>query len=103
MNGIETHDFLLGRFPIQDYIDHHVSYTDRDKYSVLETVNLGLEDLCRKNPDTIANYMLPGEIRVVNITVRTRYIEDQIIKTVPTDYSNGGFFSLKLLFSKKQK
>jgi hypothetical protein len=103
LNGAESHDYLLGRFPIGDYIDHHVSYTDRNKYSVLETVNLGLEDLCRKNPDTIANYMLPGEIRVVNITIRTRYVENQTIKTVPTDYSNGGFFSLKLLFSKKQK
>jgi hypothetical protein len=103
LNGAESHDFLLGRFPIQDYIDHHVSYTDQNQYSILETVNLGLEDLCRKNPDTIANFMLPGEIRVVNIDVWTRYLEDQKIKRVPTDYSNGGFFSLKLMFSKKQK
>jgi hypothetical protein len=103
LNGVESHDFLLGRFPINDYIDHHVSYTDRNQYSVMETVNLGLEDLCRKNPETITNYLMPGEIRVVNISVRTRYIEDQKIKVVDTDYSNGGFFSLKLMFSKKQK
>jgi hypothetical protein len=103
LNGAESHDYLLGRFPIGDYIDHHVSYTDQNQFSVLETVNLGLEDLCRKNPNTIANYLLPGEIRVVNIDIWTRYVEDQKIIRVPTDYSNGGFFSLKLMFSKKQK
>jgi hypothetical protein len=103
LNGVETHDYLLGRFPIRDYIDRHVSYTDQDEYSVSETVNLGLEDLCRKNPNTITNYCLPGEIVIINIKIVTRYLENKKIKTVDTDYSNGGYWSLKLLFSKKQK
>jgi hypothetical protein len=103
LNGVETHDYLLGRFPIRDYIDRHVSYTDQDEYSVTETVNLGLEDLCRKNPNTITNYCLPGEIVIINIKIVTRYLENKKIKTVDTDYSNGGYWSLKLLFSKKQK
>jgi hypothetical protein len=102
-NGEESTDYILGRFPTNDYIEHHVAYKGLDTYSVLETVNLGLEDLCRSNPNTVTNFFLPGEISVVNIKILTRYLEEQKIKTVNADYSNGGFFSLKLLFSKKQK
>ena len=105
-SGVEDHDFVLARFPISDYVEMFTkieagtSHVKKNRI-VQETVNLGLEDLCRGNPNTITNFLLPGEIRYCQFTLQTRYLSGGKIIKVPSDFENGGFWSLQLLFSKK--
>ena len=105
-DGTESHDFLLARFPLNDYVEMYskiegtAQHVRRNRI-IQETVNLGLEDLCRQNPNTINTFLLPGELRHCNFTLQTRYLSDGKITSVSSDFTNGGFWSLKLLFSKK--
>ena len=108
LDGNESHEFLLARFPINDYKEmHEVTKVTEDglyhlkqRQVTQETVNLGLEDLCRDNPNAVSNFLLPGEIRQCTFKLETRYINDGVITKQPTDMEQG-FWSLKLLFSKK--
>ena len=72
----------------------------QQRQTTQEIVNLGLEDLCRNNPNAVSNFLLPGEIRQCTFKLETRYINDGVITKQPTDMEQG-FWSLKLLFSKK--
>ena len=104
-SGVETHEFVFARFPVSDYLEIHektvvVGEDLRRTQIIQETVNLGIEDLCRNNPNTVSNYLLPGDLRHCNFRLETRYISDGVITRVPTDMDEG-FWSLKLLFSKK--
>ena len=105
LDGKESHEFVFARFPVSDYLEIHnktvvVGGDLRRSHIIQETVNLGIEDLCRNNPNTVSNYLLPGELRHCNFRLETRYIADGVITRVPTDMDEG-FWSLKLLFSKK--
>ena len=105
LDGKESHEFVFARFPVSDYLEIHnktvvVGGDLRRSHIIQETVNLGIEDLCRNNPNTVSNYLLPGELRHCNFRLETRYIADGTITRVPTDMDEG-FWSLKLLFSKK--
>ena len=104
-NGVEQHEFILGRFPIADFqrFETELKSNETEVSNVVtlnEDVNVGLEDLCRGNPNIESVFLLPGDIQQVNLQLYTRYFQEGIIKRRPTDMANG-FWSCKLLFSKK--
>ena len=112
-NGKEQHDFILARFPLSDYkrLDATVTTEEdqlRSEVILEEDVNIGLEDLARGNPNVTSVYLLPGDIRQVNLQLWTRYLRTGsdferlgLVERVKTDMEYG-FWSTKLLFSKKQ-
>ena len=104
LNGIEERKKLLARFPVRDFEDtEHVSKADYRRYSVRENVTLGLEDLCRNNPNVHSMLLLPGEVQHANVRIETTYLENQEFKTTPAAFGPSGFWSLKLLLTKKVK
>ena len=104
LNGIEQRKKLLARFPVRDFEDtEHVSKADYRTYSVRENVTLGLEDLCKNNPNVHSMLLLPGEVQHANVRIETTYLEDQKFKTTPAAFGASGFWSLKLLLAKKVK
>jgi hypothetical protein len=104
VNGKETRVKVLARFPLKDFQDTFVEASgDYGTYTVRETVNLGVEDMTRGNPDTHSTLFLPGEFHHANVVVETRYMENKTFKRVPTDFGTHGFWSLKLLLAKKVK
>ena len=102
LDGKESHEFILARFPLNDYksMFEVTNVNLQQRQTTQEIVNLGLEDLCRNNPNAVSNFLLPGEIRQCTFKLETRYINDGVITKQPTDMEQG-FWSLKLLFSKK--
>ena len=104
-NGEEQHEFILGRFPVADFQRFETEIKSNesevtDEVTLFEDVNVGLEDLCRSNPNIESIFMLPGDIQQVNLQLFTRYFQDGVIRRKSTDMANG-FWSCKLLFSKK--
>ena len=104
LNGVEERKKILARFPLRDFLQtEHITTNDFDTYAVRETVNLGLEDLCKNNPNVHTMLLLPGEFRHANIRIETTYLENKKFKSVPTDFGSHGFWSLKLILAKKIK
>lgn len=104
LDGNEEHKKLLARFPLKDFLEtEHVSFNDYDTYGVRETINMGLEDLCRGNPDVHTMLLLPGDIQHANIRIETTYMQNKKFVTIPTDFGTHGFWSLKLILAKKVK
>ena len=104
LNGVEQRKKLLARFPVRDFEDtEHVSKADHRKYSVRENVTLGLEDLCKNNPNAHSMLLLPGEVQHANVRIETTFLENQEFKTSPAAFGPSGFWSLKLLLTKKVK
>ena len=103
LNGIESHEHLLGRFDLTD-VQEFVGTTFRvgGKRKLAEKFQSGMENLTRNNPDYEANHLLPGQIQFVNIRIRTRYF-DRITKQF-TNYDSDfedAMWHLRLLFCKK--
>ena len=94
----ESKKRLIARFPIGDSID-----TYADETSVSEHVNVGIEDLTRRNPNTQTLNLHNGEILIVNTMIEVRYLQGREFKVVPADFGDSGFFSMMLLFSKRIK
>jgi hypothetical protein len=95
---------VLARFPLKDFTKkQHVFLNDFDSYGVRETTNLGLVDLCQKNPDVHTTMLLPGMIQHANVRIETVYLEGGKFVTVPTDFGSHGFWSLKLILAKRTK
>ena len=104
VDGKEARVKVLARFPLKDFQDSFVEASGNyGTYTVRETVNLGVEDMTRGNPDTHSTLFLPGEFHHANVVVETRYMENKAFKRVPTDFGVHGFWSLKLLLAKKVK
>ena len=104
INGAEERRKLLARFPLRDHVTtQHVSYNAWNTFAVRETLTLGLTDLCKNNPNVHTALMLPGEIQHANVRIETTYLEGGKWVTVPTDFGTQGFWSLKLLLTKKIK
>jgi len=106
VNGKEEHEFLLSRFPLVDFkrFETDLKMSDSgisNEVLIFEDVNVGLEDLSRGNPNIATVFLLPGNIQQVNLQLWTRYYNEGKIDRVKTDMSRG-FWSTKLLFSKKQ-
>ena len=106
VDGKEEHEYILARFPLADYkrFETDLIMTDAgisNETSVTEDVNVGLEDLARGNPDITSVFLLPGNIQQLNMQLWTRYYKEGVISRKETDMARG-FWSAKLLFSKKQ-
>ena len=105
LNGKENRDILLARFSISDYETNSsevlVAQGRLQSVNAMnEVLKIGLEDLCRGNPDHTSVFMLPGKIRHINIKLETRYFSDGKIVTQKMDMRDGTWI-LKLLFTKK--
>ena len=105
VNGVEQREYVLARFWLNDVkkLETICKFTDEGFSSVSklrEFSALGLEDLTRGNPNTESNFLLPGSIRLVKLKLETRYHENGQIVVKPTEVGSG-FWTLKLLFTKK--
>lgn len=104
-DGDEEHEYLVARFPLNDYNVFETKLESaegriRDNVVIEEEVNVGLEDMTRKSPSSSAIYMLPGSVQQVNFRLFTRYFSAGKIVSESTRMGNG-FWTLKLLFGKK--
>jgi hypothetical protein len=103
-NGVESRKKFIARFPIGETIVRHDTLTvDSNQNSVSEIVNVGLEDLCRKNVDTQTLILMNGEVLILNTKIECRYMDDKKIVTRAAGLDDNGFFYLQLLFSKRLK
>lgn len=106
LDGVETNDYVLARFPTSA---HQKRTHGIDVYGgnllktvrIRERINTGLEDLTENNTEAIGNHMLNGKIRHCNFKLENRYLVDGKIVRQPCDFKNG-FFNIKLLFSKRE-
>jgi hypothetical protein len=106
INEAESRKRLIARFPIGDIIDiYNASEVGLYESSteITERVNMGIEDLTRKNPNTQTLSLHNGEILVVNTDTEVRYLQGRSTKVVPVAFGDSGFFTLMLLFSKRIK
>ena len=104
-NGKEEHEYILARFPINDYNRFETTLESTpesvtDNVIVREDINVGLEDLTRKSPSSSSVFLLPGTIQQLNVQLNTRYFVDGTVISSPTKMGDG-FWKLKLLFGKK--
>ena len=104
-NGGEESEFVLCRFPLNDYNRFEtilVSKQDRvsEKVRIREEVNVGLEDLTQQSPNSSGIFLLPGTIQEINLKLYTRYYERGKVQMRPTKMSEG-YWSITLLFGKK--
>ena len=104
-NGKEKHEYILARFPINDYNRFETTLESTpesitDNVIVREDINVGLEDLTRKSPTSSSVFLLPGTIQQINIQLYTRYFVNGTVVSSPTKMDDG-FWKLKLLFGKK--
>ena len=104
-NGKEEHEYILARFPINDYNRFETTLESTpesvtDSVIVREDINVGLEDLTRKSPSSSSVFLLPGTIQQINIQLYTRYFINGTVVSSPTKMEFG-FWKLKLLFGKK--
>jgi len=104
-DGKESGEFILARYPINDYNKFDTSLestAERATMNVIvrEQVNVGLEDLTRKSPASSAIFMLPGTIQEINFQLWTRYFSSGEIIQRRTKMDEG-FWSMTLLFGKK--
>jgi hypothetical protein len=106
LNGIETNDYVLARFPTSAHrhtwqeIDM-VNGSLQKTITIKERINAGLEDMTENNTESIGNHLLNGKIKHCNFRLENRYLVDGKIVRQPCDFTNG-FFTIKLLFSKKE-
>jgi hypothetical protein len=106
LNGVETNDYVLARFPTSA---HQHTWQEIDMYNdslhktvtIKERINVGLEDMTENNTESIGNHLLNGKIKHCNFKLENRYLVDGEIVRKPCDFTNG-FFTIKLLFSKKE-
>ena len=105
VDGGEEHEYLLGRFDLNDLNRFQTlleATEDRlmDTTVVKEAVDVGLQDLTEKSANTSSIQMLPGSVQQTNFRLYTRYWSDGRIVVSPTVVGTG-FWSIKLIFGKK--
>ena len=99
LDEAERQKKLVGRFPIGEAITNYNEGTDE----ISQIINVGLEDMCRNNPDTQTINLHTGDILVVNTSIEARYLEDGKIVIQDANFEQSGFFYLQLLFTKRLK
>ena len=107
LDETESHEILLGRFPLKESI----SFRNTEKSDVSGSVNQseiseifvsGMRNLTSHNPYFESNHFLNGDIRQIIIQLYTRYWnrETKKFRRVQTDCQDACWI-LNLLFSKK--
>lgn len=99
LDEAEQQKKLVGRFPIGEAITNYNEGGDE----VSQIINVGLEDMCRNNPDTQTINLHTGDILVVNTSIEARYLEDGKIIVQDANFEQSGFFYLQMLFTKRLK
>ena len=106
-DGVEEHEHILFRLP---YAEQHsfTSTTDfydgnmsRDLGEISEKLDVGLTNLCDMHATTLHQLLLSGTIRNVQLKIAVRYMTKSGIVEKDFDFSNGGFWYVRLLFVKK--
>jgi len=102
LDGIESHEHLLGRFDLTDVQEFAGTTFREGKRKLSEKFQSGMENLTRNNPDYEANHLLPGQIQFVNVKIRTRYFDrtTKKFKNYDSDFEDA-MWHLRLLFCKK--
>jgi len=105
-DGVETHDHVLARFNIRDYIltsgsNEVVDSKLLSDITFDDKLQVGSVDLVRGSEQIQAVMMLPGMIQAVNTSIFTRYLSEGKIVTSPLQVDETGFWKLALLFTKK--
>ena len=105
LNGQEEHEYVLGRFVLNDYKKFEtVMESDSDgitgKITIRENMFAGLENLTRGNANMATNFLLPGEIQLIKLKLMLRYFLNGKIISKSPDVGNA-YWYLTLLFSKK--
>ena len=104
LNGKESIKRTLARFPINENLKRfdNISVNPHSP-SISEVIDVGLSDLCRKNPNSQIMHLMNGEIYTINIYLEVRYAANKQIETKPIVFTPGDLFYAKLLFCKKEK
>ena len=72
-----------------------------DIANIQEDLDIGLTNLCDKHATTLHQGLLSGVIRNIQLRIAIRYISSSGIVEKDFDFTNGGFWYLRLLFVKK--
>jgi hypothetical protein len=108
IDGVYQEKFRLAEFPLSDYVKiHSKSQTQNgqtiSKTTIVDNLQGGLTDYCKKNPLTHVIHFLPGDLQVVNIRIYMEYRDrERRVVEVPFDVGDG-FYDLELIFCKKKK
>ena len=106
-DGVEEHEHILFRLPYAeqhsftsttDFVDGNMS---RDLGEISEKLDVGLTNLCDMHATTLHQLLLSGTIRNVQLKIAVRYMTKSGIVEKDFDFSNGGFWYVRLLFVKK--
>lgn len=104
LNGIQTEEYLLGRFDLSDFRDFKISGTtqnDNITYTVTEKFHPAAFNLTKGFPNYESNHFLNGPLQSVNFKLLMRYIDGKKkIKSIPLDMKDG-YYQIKCQFSKK--
>ena len=106
-DGKEEHEHILFRLP---YAEQH-SFTSNTMFlegnmssdvgEISEKLDVGLTNLCDMHATTLHQLLLSGTIRNVQLKIAVRYMTKSGIVEKDFDFSNGGFWYVRLLFVKK--
>ena len=106
-DGKEEHEHILFTLPYneQHELKTEVSFArhgmSTDIANISEDLDIGLTNLCSKHTTTLHQTLLSGVIRNVQLRIAVRYINADGIVEKDFDFTNGGFWYLRLLFVKK--
>lgn len=106
-DGKEEHEHILFTLP---YAEQH-SFTSTTDFSegdmsrnlgqISENLDIGLTNLCDRHATTLHQALLSGTIRNVQLKIAVRYMTQSGVVERDFDFSNGGFWYVRLLFVKK--
>ena len=104
MNGVQSEEYLLGRFDMSDFRNFEVSGETIDDvitYKVHEQFHPAAFNLTRGYPNYESNHFINGPLQAVNFKLLMRYIDEKKkITSVKMDMTDG-FFQIRCVFSKK--
>ena len=108
IDGEYKEKFRLAEFPLSDYVKiQSKSQTQNSqtisKTTIVDNLQGGLTDYCKKNPLTHVIHFLPGDLQVANVRIYMEYRDrERRVVEVPFDVGDG-FYDLELIFCKKKK
>lgn len=106
-NGKEEHEHILFTLPYneQHELKTEVSFVrqgmQNDIANIAEDLDIGLTNLCSKHTSTLQQTLLSGVIRNIQLRIAVRYVNASGVTEQDFDFTNGGFWYLRLLFVKK--
>jgi hypothetical protein len=106
-NEVEEHEHILFTLP---YSEQH-QFTSKAAFKggimsdniaeIQEDLDIGVTNLCDRHATTLHQGLLSGVIRNIQLRIAIRYINTEKVTEKDFDFTNGGFWYLRLLFVKK--